>query len=118
MFRLGHNQVKDFTIFISSQLSIENDFYDILVIEKDYYINLHSDKRFPFIEFKFPPKPLSIKVKKNKLGEEVEEVETETEQQYIYRREHYYYDIRKSMQMPMWRLHKMTLEKLFEEMGK
>lgn len=71
-----------------------------------YYINLHKDARFP-VEFKFPPKPIKVK-KKGDVEEEV----PETDEEKIYRIEYSAYEARKDMQMPMWVLHKTTLDKV------
>lgn len=71
-----------------------------------YYINLHKDVRFP-VEFKFPPKPIKVK-KKGDKEEEVPEIDEEK----IYRVEYSAYEARKDMQMPMWILHRTTLDKV------
>jgi hypothetical protein len=58
------------------------------------------------VEFKFPPKPI-----KNREGEV-----SETEEEKIYRTEYGAYLTRKEMSMPLWMLHRTTLEKVFEAM--
>lgn len=78
----------------------------------DYYINLNKDEKFPSVSFRFPPPPLKTKIKKNQWGDELEEIIPETEEAAIYREEYRWYDSRKDMQMPMWHLHRDTLEKV------
>lgn len=114
-FKIGDNIIGKFHIWINE--TSDTNYFDILVHEHDewypYYISLHKDNRF-HVEYKFPPKPIKIKKKKDKFGEESEEEVPETEAEQIYRIEHYAYDSRKEMSMPLWKLHKTTLERVVE----
>jgi hypothetical protein len=103
-FSIGNNKVGKFLVWVVP--TSHSDYFDCLITEEGshypYYVNLHKDVRFP-MEFKFPPKPL-----KKEIEETIEEK--------IYRIEHDAYAVRKDMCMPMWVLHKTTLEKVLTSM--
>ena len=105
-FTTGNNKVGNFLIWVSA--TRDPYYFHCLVSEEGsnypYYIHLHRDSRFS-MEFKSQPKPLKEGV-----------VETSDEQ--IYRREYDAYQMVKDMTMPLWTLHRDTLEKLIVEMKK
>lgn len=80
-----------------------------------YYIDLRTDPRIP-VDFKFPPKPIKVKKKKSKSDIEEDDVEIipDTPEEAVYREEYKHYEFNKSMQMPLWRLHFTTIEKIIE----
>lgn len=81
------------------------------------YVDLNKDPRFPFIEFKYPPKPPAVK-KKIKGNEEDEEYIPDTEEESIYREENTGYERDKGQQQPLWRLHTTTVLKVLNEMNR
>jgi hypothetical protein len=101
----GHSEIGNFRLFISGAGGL---YWDMLITELDpkghyaKYINLHKDARFPFVEFKYPP----IVVK---------EGSKETPEQEIYRNEHRYYEARKEMSQPLWRLHESKVEQVLSK---
>jgi len=100
----GHFEFGNFRLFISGS----EPFFDLFLTEYDprygyaKYINLHKDARFPFVEFKYPPL-------------EIKEGKEETAEQVIYRAEHNYYESRKGMGQPLWRLHQDKAAKVMEK---
>lgn len=105
-------------VFHSPWYDLTLDYYDCLLYERTplarYYVSLHKDPRFTFINYKYPPKPLAVKKKKNRFGEEEEEFLPDTLEETIYRTEYNSFENRKDMQMPMWRLHTSTINKVME----
>lgn len=93
------------------------DYYNCFVTEitnARYYVNLHKSPTFPQIDYRIPPKPMAVKKSKSRSGEILEEDIPDTIEQAIYRVEHKHYEDRKDMQMPMWLLHRSTIEKIMQ----
>lgn len=131
MFSIGLSGIGRFNIWVSEAAYSKSDYYEVLVSELmngvSCYVNLHKDPRFDCVSFKYPPPPHKIKSKKNKQKNHQEEDDEpeyheETPEQIIYRQEHRIYNhrwsddgLRMALQkgMPMWHLHRSTIEKVF-----
>lgn len=104
-FNLKNNKVGSFLIWVST--TRDPDYFQCLVSEEGanypYYVHLHRDNRFS-MEFKAQPRLLTKDT-------------VETPEQQIYRREYDAYQMVKEMTMPLWTLHRNTLEKLMAEIG-
>lgn len=105
-------------VFHHTWYDLNLEYYDCMLSEHvgglAVYVNLHKDSRFDFINFKYPPKPPSVKKKKNRFGEEEEEIVPDSVEEAIYRMEYNYFVDRKEQQMPLWRLHVSTINKIIE----
>lgn len=126
MFALGTLFIGNFNLWITTPIfSLDPKdsraehlpYFEVLLSEKKdmlYYIDLHKDSRFDFINFRCLPKELKTKTKKNKFGEEEIIEEKDSLEESIYRYEYEAWSSRKetAMQQPLWKLSRSTIEKL------
>lgn len=111
---------KMYKISIKEEPFNVSDYREVLITELTDNGNFYVNPNATFsLGLKFPPLEIKVKKKKNKWDPKVEEVEEveETEAAKIYRVEYNSYAERKNQQMPLWKLHLSSVQKIIDAVG-